>query len=220
MATTPSPMFAYVKRMNEAFGNPAGNPEDFDGMPDLLQGGMMHYDEAAWSRLQKQCENIGGSIATTPEGHAGGHINGEVRELLLAIARRDVLGVRDGLCDIMVFALGAFHFMGYDADADMQAVLDGVMTRFSHTPEELAQTVKKWADLDVHGLAEGQFPAVIFRSDRDQTSKTGEFIPNGKFLKSASYREPVFPPAPVKVRVDHRSFFGSKAALHNLPKDK
>jgi hypothetical protein len=219
MAHPRSPMFDYVKRMNEAFGNRAGCPEDFDPITAADGSGVFH-DEPSWARLKRQCENIGGKLDNNLE-QGDGHINGEVKELLLAIERRDVLGVRDGLCDIMVFALGAFHFMGYDADADMQAVLDGVMTRFSRTQAELVDTVEKWTRLGVTGKAEGAFPCVIYRSDRDQTSSQGEFIPAGKFLKSASYTEPVFPPAPVQQTPGAtRAFFGQPAALHNLKRRK
>lgn len=217
---TRSAMFAYVKAMNEAFGNPPGDPTDFDPMPDMLQGGHLHYDTVAWGRLRQQCENIAGPLKLV---HIRGGeqcvedstVNGEALELLQALEARNPLKVRDALCDIMVFALGAYHFLGYDADADMQAVLDGVMTRFCRNQAELVDTVSKWTRLGVSGKAEGDYPRMIYRSDRDQTSTAGEFIPKGKFLKSAGYTEPVFPPAPAPLPspgATPRTFFGSKPA--------
>lgn len=185
-----SPMFAYVKLMNEAFGNPEGKPADF-GLVPLSPTGR---NETAWGRLLKQCENIAGSA---PE------IRGEVRELLVAIKERDVVKTRDALCDIMVFALGAYHFLGYDADADMAAVLDGVMTRFCRDQTELDATIAKWAARGVTDVyTQGQFPRLCVKAASDQTDTVdGEHIPKGKFLKSVGYRDTVFPPAPEPTHV-------------------
>lgn len=52
------------------------------------------------ARIQKQCANI-------PD---------EFKELQLAIAAKDITEVRDAMCDILVFGLGAFHLMGRDFD--------------------------------------------------------------------------------------------------------
>lgn len=181
MARASQNPFDYVSGMNTAFGNKQGNPLDFMPMPP--DGSS--FDDAAWGRLKKQCENIGGK--------AGAHLNGELRELFDAIERHDVDGARDALCDICVFAMGAHHLLGYDFDRDMNSVLDGVMTRFSRTPQELCATVLKWAKQGITDVyTEGEFPRVCLKSGSDQTSATGEFIPKGKFLKSANYVEPVF----------------------------
>ncbi len=216
-------MFEQVCAMNEAFGNPPGRPEDFDAMPDLLHGGQLHYDENAWSRLQRQCENIAGKLYThgpTPQGN--GFINGEALELLQALAERNPLKVRDALCDIMVFTLGAYHFMGYDADADMDAVLAGVMTRFCQTEDEVQRTLDKWnAQIDPERTTpaapgaplltiHGEFPRKFIRAAADLYTLAGEFVPKGKFLKSVGYRDAVFPPAPVRATLNARSFFGSR----------
>lgn len=208
-----SQMFAYTKSMNEAFGNPEGNPEDFEATPVPCAADQvtLQFNEKAWMRLFKQCSNIAGN---------GGEIKGEALELLEALSARDVNKTRDALCDIMVFVLGAYHLMGYDADADMEAVLDGVMTRFCRDALQLQETVTKWAKLGIVDVrAEGNFPFVCVKTNSDQISTTGEFIPANKFLKSIAYKEPVFPPAPPKQRKEletaaqgQRRFFGGRRA--------
>ena len=131
-----------------------------------------------WSRLEKHIRNI----------------LDEYQGTMVGVSERDVDQVRDGLCDIMVFALGAYHFMGANADDDMQAVLDGVMTRFCKTEEDLAATMQKYAALGVDFYVEGKFPTKCLKSAKDQKDKNGDNLPMGKFLKSASYRQPVFAP--------------------------
>lgn len=199
-------MFEMVKRMNEAFGNPEGDPRDFEPVICAMESNTSRmYNAVAWSRLQKQCENIGGRLypnlaeAVCPPY---GEIDGEVKELLLALEARNIDKVRDALCDIMVFALGAYHFTGYDADADMAAVLAGVMTRFCKDQDALDRTLAKWAALGVTDVyTQGQFPRLCVKSGSDQKANNGDFCPKGKFLKSADYADTVFPPAPVKVPV-------------------
>lgn len=51
-----------------------------------------------WDKLKSQCRNI----------------QDEHDELLAAIAKGDRIEIRDALCDIMVFALGACHFLDQD----------------------------------------------------------------------------------------------------------
>lgn len=199
-------MFEYVKRMNEAFGNPEGDPRDLEPMLDMGSNTEKHFNAIVWGRLQKQCENIGGRFSLTGHDANGkdiseGHIDGEVKELLQALTARNVDKVRDALCDIMVFALGAYHFMGFDADADMQAVLDGVMTRFCKDEDALHRTRVKWATLNVTDVyTQGQFPRLCVKSGKDQRATNGDYCPKGKFLKSADYADTVFPAAPVKLR--------------------
>lgn len=131
-----------------------------------------------WTRLEKQISNV----------------KDEYNETMLALQNRDVEQVRDGLCDIMVFALGAFHFMGVDADVDMQAVIAGVMTRFCKDQAELDATIKKYDALEVEFYIEGEFPTKCLKSAKDQKDKNGDNLPMGKFLKSANYSQPVFAP--------------------------
>lgn len=206
-----SPMFSYVCAMNAAFGNAQGVARQLLPPPaGDAQARQLH--DGAWQRLQKQCENIGGRLQPGDPTFGIGAINiinGEVLELLEAIARRDLDGVRDALCDIMVFALGAFHIAGLDADADMTAVLDGVMTRFCRNEEELDQTVERWAKKGITRVhTHGAFPTLCVKATEDQTADNGEFIPAGKFLKSVGYRDTVFPPLPAH-GTPVRRFFGS-----------
>ncbi|MFH2134057.1 MAG: nucleoside triphosphate pyrophosphohydrolase family protein [Pseudomonadota bacterium] len=130
-----------------------------------------------WHRLEKQCKNI----------------LGEYKELLEALEARDLDGVRDALCDINVFSLGAHHFMGIDADADMDAVVDGVLTRFCKDEADLEATKVKYNALGVEYYVEGGYPYVCLKSSKDQDDINGEHFPKGKFLKSASFNEPVLP---------------------------
>jgi Phosphoribosyl-ATP pyrophosphohydrolase len=170
-------MFHNVSKMNEAFGNPKGNPANIQDERD--------------SHL-RQCQNIGS----------------EFQELMNAFGIRvdmtfispsnygpvDVDGVRDALCDIMVFALGAFHRMGIDAERDMDTVVSAVMTRFCKDVGDLVETQKKYRDLGVGYTMHGEFPFVYLRSASDQQMPE---YPKGKFLKSVSCRQPEFYPLPV-----------------------
>jgi hypothetical protein len=127
-----------------------------------------------WQRLRSQCHNI----------------LDEYNELMHALAERNVEGVRDALCDIQVFANGAQHLMGVDGDDDMHAVVDGVMTRFIKDADDLQATVVLHAAKGVTKVYfEGIFPKMIMKSAVDQPD-----APMGKFLKSASYINTVFPP--------------------------
>lgn len=157
-------MFERVSAMNVAFCNPKGDPNNIN-----------------WERLENQCKNI----------------QDEFNELMSAIALRDVSGgqgVRDALCDILVFTLGAQHFMGIDGNTDMNAVLDGVMSRFVKNQEDHHDTMTKYNNLGVEYYSEGSYPTMCLKSSRHQWDINGENYPKGKFLKSASFANPVFPP--------------------------
>lgn len=126
-----------------------------------------------FERLEKQCKNI----------------LDEYNELAVAIAAHDIDGVRDALCDIQVFANGAQHLMGVDGDADMHAVIDGVMTRFIKTPTDKDATIALHAAKGVTDIYfEGEYPKMVMKSTRDQPD-----APKGKFLKSASYTNTILP---------------------------
>lgn len=126
-----------------------------------------------WERIKNQCKNI----------------LDEYAELLLALDARDKEAVRDALCDIQVFSNGAQHMMGVDGDADMHAVVDGVMTRFIKDDADKAATIALHARKGVLEVYfEGEYPKMIMKSGMDQPD-----APRGKFLKSASYAQTVFP---------------------------
>jgi len=126
-----------------------------------------------WQKLHAQCKNI----------------LDEYNELLDALAYSDMHAVRDALCDIQVFASGAQHLMGINADADMHAVIDGVMTRFIKDVYDKDATVAMHAAKGVTQVYfEGEYPKMVMKSAVDQPD-----APKGKFLKSASYTNTVFP---------------------------
>jgi predicted HAD superfamily Cof-like phosphohydrolase len=171
--------FQRVSAMNTAFGNPKGNPKNID-----------------WDRVRKQCLNIPDELGELfiALGANAADIKHVIHTLKRVAANAtgevNVTEVRDALCDIPVFSYGAQHFMGVNGDADMNAVIDGVMTRFVKNQEDLDATVKLHAAkgvLDVYH--EGEFPTMVLKSGSDQPD-----APKGKFLKSASYQNTVFAP--------------------------
>lgn len=131
------------------------------------------HTQIDWTRLQNQCKNI----------------KDEFNELMEAIAAKDLDKTRDALCDIHVFTYGAHHLIGLDADDDMKTVVDAVMTRFIKNEEDKLATIAKHAAKGVTEVYfEGDYPKMVMKSSCDQTD-----APKGKFLKSASFMEPVFP---------------------------
>lgn len=165
-------MFKLVSNMNAAFGNPKGDPRNLLPLPDVSSECETHYNGVAWGRVIKQCKNI----------------RDEVDELDTALVLRDLDDVRDALCDIIVFALGAYHIMGIDADRDMETVVNAVMTRFVKDPDDLDATINlHWAKGVKNTYTQGEYPTMILKSSEDQPD-----APKGKFLKSASYKQPIF----------------------------
>jgi hypothetical protein len=167
--------------MNTAFGNPKGDPTNID-----------------WNRVRKQCLNIPDEIGELfiALGASQVEVMNAVRLLKKAGAELsptsivDVDEVRDALCDVQVFAQGAQHFIGVDGDADMAAVVAGVMTRFVKDEADLNATIQLHRAKGVeHTYVEGEFPTMVLKSAVDQPD-----APKGKFLKSASYSQTVFPP--------------------------
>lgn len=179
--------FAQVAAMNVAFGNPKGDPTNID-----------------FNRVRKQCLNIPDEVGelfialgADPEKvkHAVGLLKYVAKE---AVNPVDLDQVRDSLSDIHVFTYGGHHLMGIDADCDMNAVIEGVMTRFVKNTHDMVATIKIHADKGVTDTyVEGDFPTAILKSGSDQPD-----APKGKFLKSASYKEPVFYPIHKSARQD------------------
>lgn len=171
--------FERVAAMNIAFGNPKGNPKDID-----------------FDRIRKQALNIADEFAELmiALGANASNIKYAVNNLkaLASIVTHevDITDVRDALCDINVFSYGAQHLMGVDGDADMNAVLDGVMTRFIKNETDFAATLNMHNAKGVTEVyREGDYPTMVLKSATDQPD-----APQGKFLKSASYTNTVFPP--------------------------
>lgn len=173
-------MFELVSRMNTAFGNPKGDPKKING-----------------SMLMKQ-------VGT----HEKGNVHSELKEFTHALGLGDVNGIRDSLCDIMVFVLGAFHRMGIDADRDMTSVVTALYSRFCRDPEHLLLTQTHYAHMGVGYYTEGEFPTKCLKSLHDQYVLNGKVYllaeneampmgavleyPKGKFLKAVGYTQPEF----------------------------
>lgn len=167
--------FQLVSAMNTAFGNPQGDPHNID-----------------WAKVRRQFKNVGHEFVElmTALGADPG-ATGSITDLIdgMQFINEPILDdVRDASRDVVVFADGGHHFMGYDADVDMRSVIDGVMTRFVKDGDDLNATMAKH---EANGVTkfyvEGVYPTVILKSAEDQPD-----APKGKFLKSASYKEPVF----------------------------
>jgi len=167
-----------VSKMNTAFGNPKGDAERID-----------------WARVRRQVLNIADEFGETviALGADAEVVKDAVAHLKFVASKainpidRDL--VRDGLCDMHVFGYGAHHLMGIDADADMNAVVDGVMTRFMKDPDDRLATQIMHAKKGVTEVyVEGDYPTMVLKSASDQPD-----APKGKFLKSASYQDTVFP---------------------------
>jgi hypothetical protein len=165
--------------MNTAFGNPKGNPLNIDVQ-----------------RIRKQCLSIPDEVGELmiALGADEALIKAAVTHLKWVAAQADdtafnLENTRDALCDINVFSYGAHHLMGIDADADMKAVVDGVMTRFVKDEGDRSASMEKHAAYGVTSVYfEGNFPTMVMKSAHDQPD-----APKGKFLKSASFKDTVFP---------------------------
>ena len=174
--------FQQISAMNEAFGNPKGDPHNVD-----------------LDRVRSQCLNIIDEFGELMMalGCANPKSLRSAIKLVKVLASEtgrqytvDYLAVRDALCDLQVFAQGGQHFIGVDGDADMKAVVDGVMTRFIKNAEDKEATIALHAAKGVTEVYfEGEYPTMVMKSAVDQPD-----APKGKFLKSASYKETVFSP--------------------------
>lgn len=175
--------FKRVAEMNEAFGNPKGDAENID-----------------WAKVRSQCKNIFDEYLELLKGlglneRGLGDLSDAHKlatfdeDFTLA---PDVEAVRDALCDIQVFDMGAQHLMGYDGDNDMDDVVDGVMTRFVKDAADRDATILQHAAKGVTQVYfEGEYPKMVMKSAVDQPD-----APRGKFLKSSSFQQTVFRPAP------------------------
>lgn len=172
--------FDLVSEMNTAFSNPKGDPHKINGQ-----------------KLLKQCQNIASEFKELMAAF-GIAVKIEFGERD-ASKEVDLDAIRDALCDIHVFAYGAHHFMGLNADEDMQEVVRCVMTRFCKDDAHWVATAKHYTELGVEFYSEGEYPQVCLKSSRDQGD--GEY-PKGKFLKALGYEQPTFwmPPKPEPMR--------------------
>jgi hypothetical protein len=178
--------FELVSKMNEAFGNKKGDPTNID-----------------WPRVRNQSKNMLDELGELfiALGANKSRILSAVQNFKSQLVFDSDVNpeqVRDANCDIHVFGYGNHHFMGIDADRDMQSVIEGVMTRFIKDPDDKIASIQKHAANGVTDVAfEGEYPTMVMRSISDQPD-----APKGKFLKSASFREPVFYDAVAEVEQD------------------
>lgn len=185
--------FHKVARMNEAFGNAKGHPALFD-----------------IERISKQLLSVPDELGETfiALGAEKHRVEALVTLFKAGLAALDFVNpvdvkqVRDGIIDQHVFLYGAHHLMGIDADADMDSVIGGLMTRFIKNEEDEIATIKKHAAKGVIDVYfEGEYPTKVMKSACDQPD-----APKGKFMKSASYKEPVFYPVDEHCSISGRVF--------------
>jgi hypothetical protein len=172
--------FQAVAEMNEAFNNPKGDPENIDMFRIIAQFSNIHdeYMEGL-AALGLPDWAISAMLST----HAI-----YVKPDHFMTDSSNIPKLRDAIADIKVFADGASHLMGFDGDADMHTVVSALMTRFIKDDDDKAATIAKHAGKGVTDVYfEGEYPKMIMKSAVAQPD-----APVGKFLKSASYSEPVF----------------------------
>lgn len=183
--------FKQVSNMNTAFGNPKGDFNNinklrllkqfsniFDEYVELLSA--FGFDKSVFEAMSEE-HRIALGLMTDVISLGLDDIAG--------VASFDVDEIRDAACDIQVFAMGGQHFMGVDGDADMKAVVDGVMTRFIKNDSDKQATIEYHAARGVSNVYfEGNYPTMVMKSAEDQPD-----APKGKFLKSASYSATKFP---------------------------
>ena len=149
---------------------------DVSFMNSMFGNPKGYPDDPNWGKLLNQARNI----------------QDEYLELLTAINEKDVTEVRDALCDIMVFTLGMYHFLGHDANGDMAKVYESNMSKFCSNPEELSGTVIHYNALGVQAYIGGEFPFKYVKSLKQQTGLDGKNYPQDKFLKNINWKEPIF----------------------------
>lgn len=169
-----------VVEMNEAFGNPAGNYPPYD-IEHIVRQCRNIFDE--YLELLEALGYSASIIGQLRDAH-----NSISREWCPRISPPDFVEVRDALCDIQVFSIGAQHLLGVVPDDDMHAVIDGVMSRFIKDERDLDATIELHASKGVTDVYfEGEFPKMVMKSASDQPD-----APKGKFLKARSYKPTEF----------------------------
>lgn len=170
--------FKRVSKMNEAFGNPKGDPK----VIDLI-------------RVHNQCKNIADeygelmiALGADPVLIRCAVADLKLASMIVPTNAVDIDGARDALCDVHVFAYGAHHFLGMDADDDMSEVTSAVMSRFIKSDEDKIKSIEYHACRGVTDVYfTGEYPSMVMKSSCDQPD-----APKDKFLKAASYYPPTF----------------------------
>ena len=167
--------FTQIAKMNFAYGNPPfANLSAIEGFGSLSLNDAT-FSIADWEKLKSQAKNI----------------QDEYVELMDAIEVGDVKGVRDAVCDIMVFTAGVGSFIGQDIDADLDMVYNSNMSKFCKDGAEVIATVRKYDLLGVETYVEGEVPAIRVKCAKDFTDAAGNEYRTGKLLKGINYQPPV-----------------------------
>lgn len=181
--------FDQVCAMNVAFGNPGGDYNNID---------IQRVRNVCKNLLDEYIELVGGLYGISKDQAKAlfKDIHDDHDHILKSLAsiqgdKHDPLVIRDALCDGMVFGCGAQFYLGVNGDDDMRSVIDGLYTRFIKNEADKEATIAKHAAAgvtDVYFL--GSYPLMVMKSARDQHE-----APKDKFLKSASFKDTVFPKA-------------------------
>lgn len=218
-----SEIFQRVCAMNEAFGNPKGDPEsiNWQRLQTQAKGALTEVRELESALADRDIEAVRDALCDVMVfAHGGHHAMGVVdidyplvaprSEQVSAFAlgqcvkdlrddaaylvqmcahKSNPQGVHAMFSQLILACLRLQSLIGVDSDADMNAVIDGVLTRFCQDEESLRATCAKYANLGIEFVIEGSFPTVCLKSAFDQ----GDEYPKGKFLKSVGYSQAVFP---------------------------
>lgn len=137
----------------------------------------------------------------------------EVKELLDNWEKRDLIGMRDDIPDVLFTVYGLGYLMGFPSDMDLDLVCDSQYSKFDRTLEDAALTKAKYEALGIEvyqttrnlGSPEDQGSLyIVTRSSKDQKDTDGKDYPKDKWLKSVKFKEPVFSNMAVTVLRDNK----------------
>lgn len=123
------------------------------------------------------------------------NITSEMVEIAKGIDEYSIDQVRDGLCDIIVYATGALHKIGAVPQDDVNEVTSSLTSRLIPNDTQLQHTIKFYNDQGIEVYTSGQFPTMCVKSASDQKLGDDE-LPKGKFLKNVYYQTPSLVPLP------------------------
>ena len=116
----------------------------------------------------------------------------EVRNL----TQEETKKVRDAYADVRVLLDGAKQMATFPWEADYQAVLESLITRFDPTMEDAVKTQQKYEAINVvtrihHDVETGMYVNIVKGYlDAEPSQELKEEYPVGKWLKSYKYQEP------------------------------
>ena len=116
------------------------------------------------------------------------------------ITARDMHELRDGIADKLFTVYGIAARAGIDADADYRAMMVSQMSKFDMGEEDAAKTRDKYERLGMSVRQEfkvnpqTQQRVIVTYSACEQLDHQGRMIPEGKWLKSHNFQEPIYTP--------------------------